>query len=70
LGCIVVQSSNLVIGSLNVRAAELMMIAHMRAEEAEGVARAIAQPHRAGTRSVCDCLDEDRISHKYTGQRA
>ena len=28
-----------------------------------------AQPHRAGTHSVCDCLDDDWISHDYLGNQ-
>ena len=33
------------------------------------IRRCPAQPHRAGTHSVCDRLDEDWISHDYLGDQ-
>jgi hypothetical protein len=40
-----------------------------RRRKCVSIRRCPTQPHRAGTHSVCDRLDEDRISHDYLGNQ-
>ena len=40
-----------------------------RRRRSVSIRRCPAQPHRAGTHSVCDRLDEDWISHDYLGDQ-
>ena len=40
-----------------------------RRRRSVSIRRCPAQPHRAGTHSVCDRLDEDWISHDYLGNQ-
>ena len=49
--------------------AGLLAIALGRRRRSVSIRRCPAQPHRAGTHSVCDCLDDDWISHDYLGNQ-